>query len=69
MVLDARFIATAATMVVTLGAVCAALIYGRQVGYSPAYMLPALLPFAISGLVVLKLLKGGFSTPNSQPPL
>jgi O-antigen/teichoic acid export membrane protein len=66
---SARFMATAATMVVTLGAVCAALIYGRQFGYSPAYMLPALLPFAISGLVVVKRLKGGLSTPNSQPCL
>jgi O-antigen/teichoic acid export membrane protein len=63
---SARFLATAATMVVTLAAVCAALIYGRQVGYSPAYMLPALLPFAISGLVVLKRLRSGLSTPNSQ---
>jgi O-antigen/teichoic acid export membrane protein len=63
---SARFLATAATMVVTLAAICAALIYGRQVGYSPAYMLPALLPFAISGLVVLKRLRSGLSTPNSQ---
>lgn len=53
-----RFLATAAVMVITLGMVCAALLYGRQVGYSPAYLLPALLPFAVSGCAVLVRLFG-----------
>jgi PST family polysaccharide transporter len=48
-----RFLATAATMVASLGALSGALLYGRQAGYPPAYFLPALLPFGVSGIVVL----------------
>jgi O-antigen/teichoic acid export membrane protein len=50
---NGRFLATAAAMIVSLGAVSVALLYGRQAGYPPAYFLPALLPFTISGMVVL----------------
>jgi O-antigen/teichoic acid export membrane protein len=48
-----RFLATAATMVVSLAAISAALLYGRKLGYSSAYLLPALLPFVVSGVVLL----------------
>jgi len=64
-----QFLATTGMMVVTLGAICAGLLYGRQSGYSPVYMLPALLPFAFSGYLVLIRLVGGRSEPNSQFPL
>jgi len=67
--ISAQFLATTGMMVVALGAICAGLLYGRQSGYSPAYMLPALLPFAFSGYLVLRRLVGGRSEPNSQFPL
>ena len=51
--ISGRFLATAATLIVTLGTVCTGLLYGRQAGYSPTYLLPAILPFAVSGAVVL----------------
>jgi len=53
-----RFLTTAATMVVTLGAVSIALLYARQLDYSLAYVLPLLIPFAISGGAVLVRLFG-----------
>ncbi len=48
-----RLIATGGMMLAALAAVCAALLYARLAGYSAYYVLPAILPFAVSGIVVL----------------
>jgi O-antigen/teichoic acid export membrane protein len=63
-----RFLATATIMVLSLAAICAALLYGRQAGYSPAYLLPAILPFAVSGcMLLMRLFKTPATTPIAPP--
>jgi lipopolysaccharide export LptBFGC system permease protein LptF len=66
--LSRRFLTTASIMVMSLAAVCAALLYGRQAGYSRLYLLPAILPFVISGCVVLmRLFKPPAAAPTEPP--
>jgi len=46
-------LAAGASLLTALTAVCAALLYARYAGYSAYYVLPAMLPFAVSGTVVV----------------
>jgi len=46
-------VARAAAMIITLTAVCAVLLYGPNAGYSDVVLLLALIPFVISGAILL----------------
>lgn len=54
------FVGLASVLVAVLGIVAIGLLLGRSQHYSTWTLLPALLPFAISGYVVLMRLSGGF---------
>ncbi|MCF2514325.1 hypothetical protein LVY65_04495 [Sphingomonas sp. G124] len=54
--ISGRFLSTIGILVVALSAVCLGLLHVRQFGNSPVNLLPALVPFAISGYLVLKRL-------------
>jgi O-antigen/teichoic acid export membrane protein len=62
-----RFLMTAVTMVATLGAVSTGLLYGLQAGYSPSYLLPSILPFAVTGWIVLMRLWKDRATKEPVP--
>lgn len=54
-----RLALTAASLILALTGTCAAMLYVRSAGHSAAYSLPLMLPFAVSGCVVLlRLVRG-----------
>lgn len=63
-----RFLAMVTIMVLLLAALSIALLYGRQAGFSPRYLLPAILPFAISGGIIFLRLFGPPAAIANAPP-
>lgn len=57
--LGGRFVALAAALVFTFGALVVGLLTARHLGYSGWALLPALLPFAITGFIALSRLTAG----------